>query len=106
MEGMALGRPLVATRTGGTPELVVDGVTGLLIAPGNAAELAQRVIELVGDPERARRMGVNGRRLMETRFSEDRHITEIARLYQECRATRASGRVAGPGLRAELSRLG
>ena len=50
MEGMAMGRPLVASRTGGTPELIVDGETGLIFPPGDAAALARQMAALLLDP--------------------------------------------------------
>lgn len=88
MESMALGKPLVASRTGGTPELVIDGETGLLFTPGDAEELAERVGMLLSDPARARALGVAGRRRMEERFSEARHLREMSSLYDRCLASR------------------
>jgi glycosyltransferase involved in cell wall biosynthesis len=84
METMALSRPLVATRSGGTPELVPDGEAGLLFSPGRADELADCVLELLTNPDRAARLSSAGRRRMEDRFSEERHLREIADLYRSC----------------------
>jgi glycosyltransferase involved in cell wall biosynthesis len=83
MEAMALGRPLVASNTGGTPELVVDEATGLLFPTGHADELAARVIRAVTDPALAERLGQAGRARMEARFTEARHQEEIAGLYAD-----------------------
>ena len=83
MEAMALGRPLVASNTGGTPELVVDESTGLLFPTGRADELAVRVIRALTDDGLAERMGRAGRLRMETRFTEARHQDEIAGLYAD-----------------------
>jgi glycosyltransferase involved in cell wall biosynthesis len=86
MEAMALQRPLIASRTGGTAELVVDGETGLLFAPGDAAALAQLVERLLGDPALATRLGTAGRARMESCFSLDRHLARVEELYQQaCR---------------------
>jgi glycosyltransferase involved in cell wall biosynthesis len=57
LEAMARGLPIVATRVGGVPELLTDGVDALLVEPGEAAELAAAVAELVGDPERRSALG-------------------------------------------------
>lgn len=81
MEGMAMGRPLVATRTGGTPELIVDGETGLIFPPGDATALAAHVVALLQDSERRRRMGEAGRRRMEREFTEEKHVAGMLDLY-------------------------
>ncbi|HET8946030.1 MAG TPA: glycosyltransferase family 4 protein [Candidatus Polarisedimenticolia bacterium] len=56
-ESMARGRPAVVTSVGGIPELVSDGVSGLLVPPDDAAALARGLIALLDDPDRARRLG-------------------------------------------------
>jgi len=83
MEAMALHRPLVASRTGGTAELVVDGETGLLFEPGDAGTLARHVVALLSDAALAERLGRAGRARMETCFSLERHLTQVEELYQK-----------------------
>ncbi len=61
MEAMASGRPVVSTNRGGPAEVVVDGVTGYLVAPNNPAALADRVIELLHSPHTRRAFGAAGR---------------------------------------------
>jgi glycosyltransferase involved in cell wall biosynthesis len=61
LEGMALGRPVVASRAGGLPEVVADGETGLLVDVGDAPGLARALTALLRDPERAAQMGGRGR---------------------------------------------
>jgi len=61
MEAMAMGLAVVATRVGGVPELVEDGLSGRLVSPGSPSQLAAAIAELAVDPERRRRMGVAGR---------------------------------------------
>jgi glycosyltransferase involved in cell wall biosynthesis len=61
LEALATARPVVSTRVSGIPEIVVDGVTGLLVPPGDAAALADALALLLTDPDRARAMGVAGR---------------------------------------------
>jgi glycosyltransferase involved in cell wall biosynthesis len=69
LEAMAAGRPVVASRVGGTPEVVADGETGILVPPGDVGALAHAVDYLLADPERARRLGESGRRRVEEHFS-------------------------------------
>jgi glycosyltransferase involved in cell wall biosynthesis len=65
IEAMAMGLPVIATRVGGIPELVVHGQTGLLVDPANPAELAEAIIELLKNPIGAREMGRRGRERVE-----------------------------------------
>ncbi|MGD9904523.1 MAG: glycosyltransferase family 4 protein [Vicinamibacterales bacterium] len=89
MEGMAMGRPLVASRTGGTPELIVDGETGLIFPPGDAAALADATAALLGDPARRRQMGEAGRARMERHFTVERHVDGMFDLYRRAVAARS-----------------
>jgi glycogen(starch) synthase len=57
LQAAQVGRPIVATRVGGLPEVVVDGETGRLVAPDDAAGLAKAIAELLDEPDRMRRMG-------------------------------------------------
>ena len=86
MEGMAMGRPLVASRTGGTPELLVEGETGLIFPPGDAEALAAHVTTLLRDPQRRQQMGAAGRARMEREFTVQKHVAGMLDLYT--RATR------------------
>jgi glycosyltransferase involved in cell wall biosynthesis len=71
VEAMATSLPVVATRVGGLPEIVVDGVTGLLVPAGDALALAAAIERLLADPELAGRMGAAGRRRAVERYSWD-----------------------------------
>jgi len=71
MEAMACELPVVATRVGSVSETVLDGRTGYLTTPGDAGEIARRVIELWGDPEKAARMGRVGREHILAHWSLD-----------------------------------
>ena len=69
VEAMASGLPVVASRIGGLPFTVVDGVTGLLAEPSDPADLARQIAKLLDDPPLRRQMGVAGRRRFEQEFT-------------------------------------
>jgi len=94
LESMAAGVPTVATRVGGTPEAIVDGVTGLLVPPANAAAMAEAVARLLNDPELAAALGRAARRAIEERFSVGRMVDATAQLYVELLAEKRPQRVA------------
>jgi glycosyltransferase involved in cell wall biosynthesis len=77
LEGMALGLPVVATPVDGIPELVVDGVTGDLTPPGDAAALAAAVASLLGDAARRRGYGEAGRARVRAEFTQARAMDEL-----------------------------
>ena len=83
LEAMATGLPVVATAVGGTPEVVVDGVTGLLVPPRNSEALAQAIAQLLADPELRRRMGQAGRERVEQLFSVEQMVRKTEALYEE-----------------------
>jgi glycosyltransferase involved in cell wall biosynthesis len=70
-ECMALGKPIVATNDGGTPELVLEGQTGFLVPSHDAGVLTDRVLKLLNNAELANHFGMEGRRRIETAFSLD-----------------------------------
>lgn len=81
LEASAAGVPVVATAVGGTPEVVRDGLNGLLVPPGKPDTLAERILQVAADPERRRSMGVAGRRLMQERFSFAGQAQAYERLF-------------------------
>jgi glycosyltransferase involved in cell wall biosynthesis len=83
VEAMAAGRPVVATRVGGVPEVVVDGETGLLVEPEDPGALAAAVRRLLADPALAARMGQAGRRRAREVFSAQRMAELTAAMYEE-----------------------
>jgi glycosyltransferase involved in cell wall biosynthesis len=82
LEAMAYGKPVVASRIGGIPELVVDGETGVLFEPGDADELRSHISRLMGDASLRARMGAAGRIRVETDFSLAKHNAELMDVYQ------------------------
>ncbi len=81
LEAMHAGKPIVASRIGGIPELIDDGVTGRLVND-DAQEIAQRIVEILAQPERARLMGARARTLAQARFTWDRVAADVAELYR------------------------
>lgn len=88
LEAGAVGRPVVATSVGGAPEIVEEGVTGNLIARGDAPALAERVTGLLADPVLSARLGENARARVHVRFSLDAQAAGLVALYREVLAGR------------------
>ena len=83
LEYMAAGLPTIASRVGGTAELIQDGVTGLLVSAEDANALAGALLQFLRDPEQARQIAKNGQRFAVENFSFERLIREIDELYGE-----------------------
>jgi glycosyltransferase involved in cell wall biosynthesis len=77
LEALALERPLVATRVGGTPTVVVDGETGWLVPPEDESALAAAIVSSLRDPVDAARRGRAGRRRVEERFSSSAMLDRV-----------------------------
>lgn len=86
MEAMALGVPVVSTKLSGIPELVRDGKTGLLVAPGDADHLAVAMQRLLHDDELRERLRVAARAWVEKEFDLERSITYLGDAFAESRA--------------------
>ena len=82
LEAMCFGCPSVATRVGGIPEVVEDGISGLLVPPGDAAGLARAVEALIADPTRRAAMGAAARRRAMDRFSADVIVPGYEAIYR------------------------
>jgi glycosyltransferase involved in cell wall biosynthesis len=89
VEAMAAGRPVVASNTGGIPEIVADGDTGLLVPPGNPTALAEAIASLLSDPARARAMGARGRQRVRERFLVETAVQRHQKLYESLLARHA-----------------
>ena len=81
VEAMSLGVPVVASRIGGLPYVVEDGVSGSLFEPGNAADLARKVRQLWEDPQSCERFGAAGRQKVMREFTEDRYFLNLISVY-------------------------
>jgi glycosyltransferase involved in cell wall biosynthesis len=80
---MAAGRPIVATNVGGNAELLVDGVSGLLVPPRDPGALAGAVLRVVRDPGLASRLGAAARQRVEAEFSLATMMGRLERLYDD-----------------------
>jgi glycosyltransferase involved in cell wall biosynthesis len=81
MEAMASGLPVVSSWLSGIPELVEDGVAGILAAPRDVNGLAEALFRLSRDPELRRRMGEAGRAKVLREFNLEKNAEELARLF-------------------------
>ena len=88
LQAFAVGVPVVASHIGGVPEVVIDGVTGCLVPPDDAGALAQGIRRVLADPGDASRRAVEGRRLVEQRFSHTAVVTRLLDLYGEVLSAR------------------
>lgn len=76
LEGMSYGKPVVASAVGGIPELVENGVCGYVVPPCDVPAIARALIELLGDPRKAHRMGMAARERVRTQFSVEKMVRE------------------------------
>lgn len=81
LEAMAMGRAVVATKVGGVPEVVEDGVTGLLVPPADRSSLARAIVRLAEVPSLRRAMGEAGARRVRERFHVGRMVSQIQAIY-------------------------
>ena len=87
IEAMACGKPVIATSSGGTPEIVEDGISGFLFSPDDAPALAAKISLLVGQRNLSRRMGEAGRCRVLERFSRLHNVRKIEAVYEEILAS-------------------
>ena len=93
LEWMAAGRPLVATKVGGLPDIVEDGVTGLLVPPRDPRALADAIVRLLTDHPLADTIARAGRAQVHERFCVERMVSSIQDIYEDGAAVWA-GRAA------------
>jgi glycosyltransferase involved in cell wall biosynthesis len=85
IEALAAGRPVVASATGGIPDWLEHGVSGLLVQPGDPVALARALNELLDDTGRQRAMGAAGHEAVARRFTPERHVAALLDGYREAR---------------------
>ena len=83
MEAMAVGLPVVSTDVGGVQELIVHGDTGLLVSPGEPVALAQTLETLMVDRQRAKQIGLNANRYIQSHFDISARVAQLGHIYME-----------------------
>lgn len=86
LQAMAMGLPCVATRVGGIPEVIEDGVNGRLVDPGQPEALARVLAEILQDGEQAGRLGAAARRCVEERFTLEQMVDRYLECYRDARS--------------------
>lgn len=104
LEGMFHGHPILATRAGGVPEVVVDGETGFLFAPGDVEGFAGRLQEMVEAPERFRDLGQRGQARAEALFSAERIVGQYLEVYRRVLGGAGTGAGAAGGVAGDAGR--
>jgi glycosyltransferase involved in cell wall biosynthesis len=96
LEAMACGLPVIATDVGGIPDLVADGVSGLLYTPGDIATLERLLCGLMRDPELGKRMALAARETVRLRFDAASAVAQLEEIYASVGLTPSGVRVRTP----------
>ncbi|MFH0787223.1 MAG: glycosyltransferase family 4 protein, partial [Pseudomonadota bacterium] len=88
---MSMAKPMVATRVGGIPEIIEDGVNGLLIPPEDPQALAGAVLKLLDDQTDARRLGKKAQELIGKKYTADQMAEQVYQVYLKMFNIRKSG---------------
>jgi glycosyltransferase involved in cell wall biosynthesis len=86
LDALAIAKPVVATHTGGIPEIIQDGKTGRLVEPADPKALANGILDMLSHTEAARIMADAGRAMVETHFSVDAMVDKNIEVYQKVTA--------------------
>ncbi len=96
LEAMALGRPVIASGVGGVMSVIEDNVHGLIVPPSDSRSLGDRIIELLQDREKARRIAAAGQQMVRNRFNENRMLDEVLQIYREVHEARPQSQDSAP----------
>lgn len=83
LETFALEKPVIGSRIGGIPELVMDGITGYTFEPGNANDLKAKIELLINDSDKLHSMGKNARKLVETKYNPELYYNGLMAIYEK-----------------------
>jgi len=83
IEAMAAGLPVVATATTGSKEIIEDGLNGFLVPIGDSQALAKKILYLLNNPAKAKKMGENGRQMVKEKFNQQKIIQQIIKFWQD-----------------------
>jgi len=83
LEAFALGKPVIGSNIGGIPELIEDGVDGLLFEPGNSEELSEKIAYLISRPQLGEQMGKNARKKVEEKYNPEVYYQSLMGIYQK-----------------------
>ena len=86
LEAYACGKPVIASKVGGLKDLVLSKVTGLLSDPGNIRQLANSILYLVNNDDKAREMGLRGKHLVKENFTIEKAVDKFEVVYREIAA--------------------
>jgi glycosyltransferase involved in cell wall biosynthesis len=95
VESLAAGKPMVATAVDGTPEVILDGKTGLTVPPGDPERLADAICRMLRDPVMRQSMATAGRAWALERFAQKRQVDATQQLYAEVLERKLASRVSG-----------
>ncbi|MBA2620611.1 MAG: glycosyltransferase [Acidobacteria bacterium] len=93
LEYMSAAKPVVATRVGGACEAVIDGETGFLVESGDDQMMAKRLVELLENPEKAKRFGARGRQIVGEKFTLAAQLNKTLELYDRLLIKKAKNRI-------------
>jgi glycosyltransferase involved in cell wall biosynthesis len=94
VESLAAGKPMVATAVDGTPEVILDGKTGLTVPPGDPERLAAAICRMLRDPAMRQSMATTGRAWVLERFTQKRQLDETQQVYEEILGRKLASRVS------------
>jgi glycosyltransferase involved in cell wall biosynthesis len=101
LEAMAAGCPVIASAVGGIPDVVEDGVNGILVPPGEPRALAQALAALLADPALAARLGREARATIARRYTTERALERIEQVYRALGVPRGAAHAAVPAHRLQ-----
>ncbi len=90
LEALSFGKPVVATRVGGLPEIIQDGQSGLLVPPRRPDLLAKAIVRCLASPQAMRSMGENGRNVVMDKFSFDAQCAQLESVYDRILSRRCN----------------